>query len=766
MNAFQPTKKIYSQIESIGRRFRHLLSYGFGAKKLMLRSRHRVPMRLQLSAVECGAACLAMILSYFGRETTVAECRDRMSIGRDGTNAETIAKCARTYGLRVKAYSLANLADFKYVQLPAIAHWEFNHFIVIERWSPQRVEIVDPAYGRRQLTSAEFAHGFTGIVLTFEPGPQFERRDRKDTRSWCNYLTQYVLDRPGLLTQILGSSLLLQVFGLAVPIFTKILVDRVLPLQIASTMPILAVGMAMPILAQAVTSYLRSVLLIYLQARMDTRMMLDFCDRLLALPFHFFEQRTTGDLLMRLASNATIRETLTSQTLSIVLDGAFVLGYLALLLVQAPIFGLIVLIAAILQLGLLFATTGRIHDLMQRDLLAQSESHSYLVEALTGILTLKASGSEDRAFDHWSNLFFNQLHVSLQRNHLAAGIDTAMLVLRTGSPLVLLWVGAWLVLNGTMSLGTMLALNAIAMAFLVPLASLVSNGQRLQLVGAHLERLVDVLAAEPEQKLHGVQTAPPLTGRIQLNQVSFRYDENAPFVLRNISVEIEPGQKIALVGRSGSGKSTLAKLLLGLYLPTVGEILYDGIPLKSLNWRTLRSQFGVVLQEPFLFSGSIRQNITINNPGLSLEQVMRAAKLAAIHEDIVQLPMKYETRIAEGGSGLSGGQRQRLAIARALVHQPAILLMDEATSHLDVVTESLVEQNLSQLGCTRIAIAHRLSTIRNADMIFVVDRGTIVERGSHEELLSQRGYYASLVLSSDLGEIQSLTSSVERKTRS
>jgi ABC-type bacteriocin/lantibiotic exporter with double-glycine peptidase domain len=383
---------------------------------------------------------------------------------------------------------------------------------------------------------------------------------------------------------------------------------------------------------------------------------------------------------------------------------------------------------------------------MQRDLFAQAESQSYLVEALTGILTLKACGCEDNAFNHWSNLFFKQLNVSLQRNHLGAMVDTAMLSLRTVSPLVLLWVGTLYVLNGTMSLGTMLALNAIATAFLMPLSSLISNGQRLQLVGAHLERLTDVLTAESEQTLQGVQMAPRLTGRIELNQISFRYDPNALPVLHNISLTIEPGQKIALVGRSGSGKSTLAKLLLGLYLPTNGEILYDGIPLSALNWRTLRSQFGVVLQEPFLFSGSIRQNVAVNNPSLGFEQVKAAAQLAAIHDEIMQLPMAYETRIAEGGTGLSGGQRQRLTIARALAHQPAVLLLDEATSHLDGVTESLVEQNLSQLPCTRIVIAHRLSTVRNADQIFVLDKGIIVERGSHEELLKQQGHYASLVL--------------------
>jgi ABC-type bacteriocin/lantibiotic exporter with double-glycine peptidase domain len=538
------------------------------------------------------------------------------------------------------------------------------------------------------------------------------------------------------------------------PLFTGLLVDRVLPRPAVDVMTILGIGIAAFLLAQLVAGYLRAVLLVHLQARLDAQLMLGLFERVLSLPLLFFQQRTSGDLLMRLGSSTSIREMLTNQTLASVLDGGLVLGYLAILLVWDPCYGLVVVGIGALQVALMLGTSRRLQGLVGSELAAQAQTQSYLIEALKGIAALKASGAEQRAFDRWARLYARQLRVSVQRSHLAGVVDTVTTTLRTFSPLILLWIGVQRVLDGGLSLGTMLALNALAASFLAPLASIVSSGQQLQLAGAHLDRLADVLEAEPEQDSRSVRPAPRLTGRIELKQVSFRYGPSAPFVLRDVSLKIEPGQKVALVGRSGSGKSTLAMLLLGLYLPTNGEILYDGVPLQTLDLRTLRSQLGVVLQDPLLFSASIRQNVAFNDSSLPLDQVEQAARLAAIHDEIARMGMGYETLLAEGGAGLSGGQRQRLSIARALAHQPAILLLDEATSHLDVVTERVLDQQLSNLRSTRIVIAHRLSTVQNADLIVVVADGAVVEQGTHQGLLALGGHYAAL-LSGQLGPARS-----------
>jgi ATP-binding cassette, subfamily B, bacterial len=708
--------------------------------------RRRVPQIAQMNMVECGAACLAMILSYYGCQTNVSEIRERCGIGRDGLSALSLARVARDYGMRVRSVSLQK-NDLRFVRLPAIVYWEFDHFIVVERWSPKYVDVVNPATGRMRITAEEFDVGFTGVVIQLEPGTHFMRHDYHPQLSLRTYIASCFKQAPWTFLQVMGASLLLQLFGLALPLLTKVVVDRVVPAHTVSVLSLLGIGLLVMLLAQLVTMSLRGTLLVYLQARVDLHMMFDFFEHLLTLPLRFFQQRSSGDLLARLGSNAVIRDLLSNQLVSTVLDSGFVIVYLIILFWQSYLFGLCVLGIGLLQICLLLCTKRPLQELTMRELVAQGKAQGYENEILTGIISLKAAGVEQRAFQHWSNLFCEQLNISVRRNLFSTLIDTAMVVFQTFSPLILLWIGVIQVLSGAMPIGTMLALNALAIAFLTPLSSLVSSGRSIQLAQAHLERLADVMEAEPEQQPGQVRQPGQLKGNITLKNISFRYSPHTPDTLKNITVDIAAGQRVAIVGRTGSGKSTLGKLLLGLHLPTQGELCYDGIPLHLLNYQSVRSQFGVVMQDATVFSGTVRENIAFNDPTIDLDSVVRAAQIAELHDDIMSMPMGYDTYIAEQGSMLSGGQRQRLMLARAIVHYPVLLLLDEATSALDTTTESRVEQNLRSLACTQVIIAHRLSTIRNADIILVLDDGKIVERGTHQELLRLGGYYTQLVQS-------------------
>jgi len=710
--------------------------------------RERVPVILQLAFDECGAACLAMILSFYGRKTAVSECRQCLGGGgRDGLSARTIAEEARRFGLRAKGYSL-DLEELTTVGLPAIIHWNFNHFVVLEGWGPQGAEIVDPAVGRRRIDREEFSKSFTGVVLVFEPGLDFAPRTARAESPWRKYV-HLLLQTPGsraLIAELMGASALLMVCGLLVPLITWMVVDHTLAVAGTNLWSVFGIGIVVAMLTLLSLSYLRAFLMTHLQAHLDKQIMVGFFEHLLALPFPYFRQRPTGDLLMRLNSNSVVREILTSQAIGVVLDGSLVVLYLVILLARAPQLGVIVLGIAILQIGLLLGTQKRMHSHVQRHISASSESQSYLVDALAGIEWLKAAGREAQVVGRWSDLYYRQLNAWLDSRRLGSKVGAVTSTLETWAPMALLWAGAYWVLQGTMSLGSLLAFTALATAFLAPVASLVASGQEFQLVGAHLERLDDVLEAVPEQDDRNVAlSAPALTGRIELHDVSFRYNPAGPWVLRDVSLTIEAGQKVALVGRSGAGKSTLALLLLGLYSPEGGEVCFDDHPLPQLDRRALRSQIGVVLQDPSLFDDSVRRNIALGNPDLTLADVEEAARLACLHDEIMQMPMRYETPVGERGAKLSGGQRQRLALARALASQPRILVLDEATSHLDVVTEQQVDENLDRLACTRLVIAHRLSTIRNANLILVLDQGTVVDQGSHEELLNRDGLYAGLV---------------------
>jgi ABC-type bacteriocin/lantibiotic exporter with double-glycine peptidase domain len=440
-----------------------------------------------------------------------------------------------------------------------------------------------------------------------------------------------------------------------------------------------------------------------------------------------------------------VRDILATGTMSAVLDGSFASLYLILLFIISPVLAAVVLVLALLEVAVVVLAWRRNQRLMSGSLQAQADTQSYAYELLAGIETLKASGAEHRAAEHWGGLFADQVNIDLTRGRLMAAVDSVMSTLQVASPLVILMMGTFQVLAGHMSLGTMLSAAALGAGFLGPLASMVSSGLQLQLLTSYMQRINDVLDTAPEQHGEYVRPAPRLSGQIRADDVSFSYGPLAPAAVSRVSVDIQPGQHIGIVGQSGSGKSTLAHLLLGLYRPTCGRIEFDGQDLASLDAGSMRRQLGIVTQRPYLFGSSVRENIALTNPELPLEAIVEAARMACVHDDIAAMPMGYDTPLHDGGASVSGGQRQRIALARALVHRPSVLLLDEATSELDTVTEQKIYANLDAISATTIVIAHRLSTIRNAYLILVMDEGRIVETGTHEQLLSRRGVYAALV---------------------
>ena len=537
----------------------------------------------------------------------------------------------------------------------------------------------------------------------------------------------------------------MQILALALPLLTGILVDRVVPLSDVDLLTILALGFAAVAVFHLLTTLLRTRLLLRLRVQLDSRLTLGFLEHLIDLPYAFFQQRSTGDLMARLNSNAIVREILTSGALSGALDGILVSLYLIIVLVVHPVLGLLVLALGALRVVLFLALRRRHQELMSRALQAEAASRSYQVEMLAGIETLKSLGAERRAVEHWSNLFTDELNVVIARGRLSATFDSLLAALATASPAVILVYGAFEVIGGELTLGTMLAVSALAAGFFAPLSTLVSTALQVQLLGSYFERIDDVLETPLEQERGAPLGRPKLAGRITVDRVSFRYSPAAPLVIDDVSLEIPAGSFVALVGPSGAGKTTLAHLLAGLYRPTTGRILYDGDDLAGLDLRWVRSQLGIVNQQPYLFGGSIATNLALADPTLARARLVEAARLAHIHDDIMAMPLGYETLLGDGGLTLSGGQRQRIALARALVHRPAILLLDEATSSLDTATERLIQEELAALRCTRIVIAHRLSTVRAADLILVMDQGRVVERGRHDELIDQGGRYGELV---------------------
>lgn len=696
-----------------------------------------------MTTADCGAACLAMVLRFWGRDVLLGELHDTLGVDNNGVGALGILRAARCYGLRGRGVQVGNLEQLHLVPRGSILHWEFNHFVVFDGVDRRgEVTILDPAHGRRRVPYREFNEAFTGVALLLEPGEAFEP-ERRHRPLVSRYLRQ-IMSYPGLWSRSVVMSVVVQLLALALPLMITLLVDRIIPRLDLDLLWVLLAGLTMMVTFNFISSLVRANLLVQLRTLLDVKMTIGFLDHLVELPYTFFQCRSTGDLIKRLGSNATVREIMTSGAMSAILDGSLVSLYLVLICWVSPLMAAVVLALAIAQMSLYWLTRRFQRELMTESLVRQAKTSSYEVEMLSGMETLKSMGAEYRAVDRWSNLYVDALNVEFRRGRLDALVSSLLGTFTMVAPLVILGMGAMLVLDGSLGLGAMLGVSALGSGFLQPLSALVGVSLRFQVLGSYLERIEDVLRTEPEQVVGTIERAPRLSGRIEAEQVSYRYSEAMPPAVREVSVDIVPGQFVAIVGASGAGKSTLAKLLVGLYPPTTGRVLYDGKDLRRLDLRSVREQLGVVTQRGELFGTTVRENIALGDPQMTMDEVVEAAKCAEIHDDVSTLPLGYDTVLSDGGASLSGGQRQRLALARALATRPAVLLLDEATSDLDTVTEAAIQRSLARLECTRVVIAHRLSTVVDADLILVMDQGRVTEVGTHRELLRHGDVYRKL----------------------
>lgn len=708
------------------------------------RSKYRdptIPFVQQLEAADCGAAAICMVLRFYGKHLPLREVRDIVGSGRTGATAAGLVQAARTYGLRARGISIE--AD-DVAQLPpaTILYWEFRHFVVLEKVTSKGVTLLDPSSGRRVYSHTTFRRAFAGIALICEPSETFVRGDHADSR--FSRIWRQVLSHRSLLARISIIAFVAQVFVAASPLLTGTLIDKVIPHADYSLFAVLAGAFLIFQMSAQIATFIRSHLLIYLRTWVEASMTLSFLDHLVQLPFPFFQRHTSGDLMVRLGINSTVKEVATSTALSAILDGVSSLVFLTVLIATKRSLALYVCALALAQILVLSYFKWRKKQILRKSLENQACSQTAQIELFAGMETLKAMGLEPSAAERWEALFVESLNLGVRGGRLDAAFSLCSGLLNSASSFIFLFYGALLVMRGDLTLGGMLAVAAMASAFLVPVGSLITALLQLQTIDVYLDKLNDVLETPVEQTSITSSFLAERPYPVSLTDVSFRYSRDDNFVLDGICITIPAGDKCALVGESGCGKSTIAKLAAGLYVPHMGSVSVAGRDIQSVNLRTYRRSLGFVSQESQLFSGSIRRNIALSDPDMALERVIRAAKIACIHDDIMNMPLAYDTPLSDRGMTLSGGQRQRIAIARAIAANPGLLVLDEATSHLDAVTEEHVNNNLQALHITSIIIAHRLTTITHCDQIIVIQRGRVAEQGTCHELLERGGPFSAL----------------------
>jgi ATP-binding cassette, subfamily B, bacterial HlyB/CyaB len=710
---------------------------------LFQRITKRYPFFAQQSISDCGAACLVMISRYWGKRFSINRLRDIANVDRNGSSLRGLSTAAESIGFLTRPVK-ASLDKLRLQQLPAIVHWQGKHYIVVYEITSNYVIVADPGIGQRTLSHKDFQAGWTGYTLLLQPTVLFKDTKEATTPFWQFF--ELVKPHGLVMLEVFIASLFIQIFGLITPLLTQLILDRVVVQRSGLTLMAMGVGLLIFNFSRVAMMGLRQYLLDHTSNKLDLALILGFIRHTLRLPLSFFESRYVGDIVSRVQENRKIQRFLSGEGLSILLDLFTVFIYVGLMFWYSWKLALLVLLIIPPFFLLALVATPFLQKTSREIFNATASESSYLIEALSGVRTVKSTAVEQTVRWHWEDLLSKEVKNNFSGQVISNRLQIFSNLIEAAISTAMLWFGAWLVIENQLSVGQLVAFNMLLGNIIRPFQRLTVLWNQLQEVLVAVERINDVLDSEPEEDLqHSIrQSLPPIGGHIQFKNLTFRYhSENDSNILENLSFEIKPGQMVALVGRSGSGKTTISKLVLGLYPPTEGKILIDGYDITTLSLQSLRKQVGVVDQDTFLFGGTIRENISLAYPGASLEEIIEAGKLAGADDFIKKLPMGYETQIGEGGGMLSGGQRQRIAIARALLGNPQLLVLDEATSHLDTESERIIQKNFNTIlkGRTTLIIAHRLSTVKNADLILVLDRGVLIESGNHEELMAKRGHY-------------------------
>lgn len=699
---------------------------------------------------DCGCACLATICKTYGLKYPISKIREVAGTDKEGTSAFGVIKASEKLGFAAKGVKASNPEDiFGEIPLPAIAHVVIEntmlHYVVIHKVSEKEIIVADPAKGIVKYSPSEFFNIWTGILLIMTPTTQFKKGN--EVKGVFTRFFDLLKPQKGLLINIFLASILITAFGIIGSFYFKFLLDDIVPNGLKDSLTTFSIAFVILAIFKVITNTFRTQLLIHLGQKLDIPLMLGYYEHVINLPMNFFGTRKIGEIISRFNDASSIRETISGVALTMMIDTFMVLIGGFILYYQSPSLFVITIVPLVLYGIIVFGFKSNIEKVNRETMECNSKLTSYLVESLNGIETIKAFNSEREVNAETEKRFVKFIKAIFQNQYINNIQGSLKTFVESVFAIVIIWIGSYQVLNGRISFGELLTFNALLVYFLDPIENIINLQPSVQTAVVAGERLSEILDLELEKSSDEHKKINPnsLKGDIKFKNVDFRYGTRQ-LILKDINMTIKKGERIALVGESGSGKTTLAKLLLNFYQCEKGEIIINDYNLLDINVESLRDKIAYISQETFLFNGTILENLMLGNPYLTYEEIIDACKKAQIHDFINSLPLRYNTLVEENGSNFSGGQKQRLSIARAILRKPEILIMDEATSNLDSITEKAIEKTIHNFseGMTTIIIAHRLSTIMRCDNIYILEKGQIKEKGNHNELLNQKGRYYEL----------------------